>query len=71
MENNLVSDTLEEFLQLLKNNELANSREKQNIILKIAQSIKNSVKPAIILVSEYNSENLSLVPFCLTDRLSA
>ncbi len=68
MENNLVSDTLEEFLQLLKNNELANSREKQDIILKIAQSIKNSVKPAIILVSEYNSENLSLVPFCLTDE---
>ncbi len=66
MENDLVSDTLEEFLLLLKNNELADSREKMNIILKIANSIRNSLDPAIILVSEYGSENLSLIPFCLT-----
>ncbi|MCE7741829.1 MAG: HAMP domain-containing histidine kinase [Candidatus Heimdallarchaeota archaeon] len=70
MENNLVSDTLEEFLLLLKNNELVDSREKKNIILKIASSIRNSLDPAIILVSKYSSENLSLIPFCLTDEHS-
>ena len=70
MDNTLVSDTLEEFLLLLKNNELIDSKKKKEIILKIANSIKNSISPAIIIVSEYNSENLSLVPFCLTDEHS-
>jgi K+-sensing histidine kinase KdpD len=68
MESNLISDTLEEFLQLLKNNELADSRERMDIILRIANSIRNSLDPAIVLVCEYNSENLSLTPFCLTSE---
>ena len=66
MESNIVSDTLEEFLLLLKNNELPDSKERMDIILRIANSINNSVDPAIVLVCEYNPENLSLIPFCQT-----
>ena len=68
MERNLVSDTLEEFLLLLKNNEIVDSRKRMDIILKIATSINNSLEPALVLVSKYNSENLSLVPFCLSSE---
>ncbi len=68
MEDNLVSDTLEEFLLLLKNNEIADSRKRNNMLLKIAKSLKNTLDPAIIIISYYNSENLSLVPFCVTDE---
>ena len=70
MERNLVSDTLEEFLLLLKNNEIVNSREGMNIILKIAKSINYTLEPAVVLISRYNSENLSLIPFCVSSENS-
>ena len=68
MEDNLVSDTLEEFMLLLKNNDLIDSRKKKRILLDIAKLIKNSLNPAIVFVCYYNSENLSLIPFCVTEE---
>lgn len=71
MDENLVTESLVEFLKLLANGDLLDSRIKISMIQRASRAIKNALDPVLILVSYYDHENQFLYPICIEEELIA
>ncbi|MCE7740729.1 MAG: HAMP domain-containing histidine kinase [Candidatus Heimdallarchaeota archaeon] len=68
MDEDLVTESLVEFLKLLANGDLLNSRIKISMIQRASRAIKNALDPVLILVSYYDHENQFLYPLCIEEE---
>ena len=62
MDENLVPESIVEFLSMLSKGELIDSRSKKTMIQRTCRIIKNVIEPVLILVSYYDHENQMLRP---------
>ncbi|GAG69382.1 unnamed protein product [marine sediment metagenome] len=68
MEDNLETEPIVEFLKLLSNGDLLDSRTKTIMIQRACRAIKNALDPASILVNYYDHENQLLKPLCILEE---
>ncbi|MHA1516244.1 MAG: hypothetical protein ACTSPF_11975, partial [Candidatus Heimdallarchaeaceae archaeon] len=68
MDEDLVTESLVEFLKLLANGDLLDSRIKISMIQRASRVIKNALDPVLILVSYYDHENQFLYPLCIEEE---
>lgn len=68
MDEDLVTESLVEFLKLLANGDLLDSRVKISMIQRASLAIKNALDPVLILVSYYDHENQFLYPLCIEEE---
>ncbi|MCE7748687.1 MAG: PAS domain-containing sensor histidine kinase [Candidatus Heimdallarchaeota archaeon] len=68
MDEDLVTESLVEFLKLLANGDLLDSRIKISMIQRASRAIKNALDPVLILVSYYDHENQFLYPICIEEE---